>query len=110
MRYLARAAALMAALTGSGAGAETLRSQTLEAEIARRGVTMASKEGASIGTEQVWVSLRRLNGQPVVAGDLPALVGFAEKAACGTRTVMVSLMVGAEGGAGQFEVLCARGE
>jgi len=110
MRHLAGVGALIAALAPVAAGAETLRSENLEAEIARRGVEVTSKEGASIGAEQVWVSLRRLNGQPVGAGDLPGLVGFAEKAACGTRTVLVSLMVGAEGGTGQFEVLCARGD
>lgn len=102
--------AVLAVLAAGAAGAETLRSQSLEAEISRRAVSMTSKTGNAIAGEQVYVALRRLDGTPIGAGQLPDYVGFAEKAACGARTVLVSLMVGAEQGGARYEVLCARGQ
>lgn len=91
------------------AGAETLRSETLELDLARRDVSMTNKAGGAIRGEQVYVTLRRLDGQPVGAGDLPEYVPFAERAACQGRQVLVSLMVGASEGAGRYEVLCSKG-
>jgi len=91
------------------AGAETLRSENLEADLTRRSVTMTSQDGSAIQGEQVYVTMRRRDGQPIGAADLPDYVGFAEKAACGDGTVLVSLMVSASEGAGRYEVLCSAG-
>ncbi|MCZ7675940.1 MAG: hypothetical protein M5U35_08825 [Roseovarius sp.] len=104
------AAVLGAGMSVSTAGAETLQSANLEAELTRRAVSMTSKEGATIAGEQVHVTMRRRDGAAIGAGDLGEYVAFAEQAACGTRTVLVSLMIGVEAGAGRYEVLCARGE
>lgn len=103
------AAILVAALVPAMAGAETLRSENLEADLTRRAVTMTSQDGGSIRGEQVYVTMRRLDGRPIGAGDLADYVGFAERAACRGRAVLVSLMVSAGGGAGQYEVLCSGG-
>jgi len=54
--------------------------------------------------------MRRLDGAAMEAADLTDYVGFAERAACGTRSVLVSLMVGVEAGAARYEVLCASAE
>lgn len=102
-------AIVAAALVPAMAGAETLRSENLQADLTRRTVTMTSQSGDAIRGEQVYVTMRRRDGQPIGAGDLPDYVGFAEKAACRDRTVLVSLMVAADGGAGQYEVLCSSG-
>ena len=100
------AAALMPAL----AAAETVRSDSLEAEMTRRAVSMPSDSGATIRGEQVYVTMRRRDGQPIGAGELDGYVPFAERAACKGRRVMVSLVTGASDGAGKYEVLCASGQ
>jgi len=91
------------------AGAETLQSDTLQADLTRRPVTMTSQEGDVIQSQQVYVTMRRRDGQPIGAGELREYVGFAEKAACQGRKVLVSLMVGVAAGAGKYEVLCGGG-
>ncbi|WP_162685497.1 hypothetical protein [Roseovarius amoyensis] len=108
MRLLAMTAAI--ALVPALAGAETLRSANLEADLTRRVVSMTSRAGAAIKGEQVYVTMRRLDGAAMEAADLTDYVGFAERAACGTRSVLVSLMVGVEAGAARYEVLCASAE
>ena len=99
---------LATALAPGLAGAETLQSENLQADLARRTVSMTSQDGAAIQGEQVYVTMRRRDGQPIGAGDLREYVGFAERAACQGKTVLVSLMVGASDGAGQYEVLCGK--
>jgi hypothetical protein len=89
------------------ARAETMRSDSLEVDLTRRAVVMTSGSGANIEAEQVYVTMRRRDGQPIGAEDLQSYVGFAETAACKGRKVMVSLLVEASGGAGKYEVLCA---
>ena len=103
------AAITAAVLVPASAGAETLQSENLTADLARRAVTMTSDEGAAIQGEQVYVTMRRRDGQPIGAGDLGTYVGFAEKVACQGKQVLVSLMVGASDGAGRYEVLCGKG-
>jgi len=71
---------------------------------------MTAKTGDVIQGEQVYVTMRRRSGQPIGAPQLRDYVGFAEKAACGSRDVLVSLMVGATQGVGRYEVLCASGD
>lgn len=92
------------------AAAETVRSQSLEAEMTRRGVAMTAESGKAIRGEQVYVTMRRRDDQPITAAELDRYVPFAERAACKGRAVMVSLVKGATDGAGQYEVLCAAGE
>jgi hypothetical protein len=105
------AAALAGILSlGGPVQAEVMRSETMQAELARRTVAMTSPDGASLGAEQVYVTLSRLDGQPIGVEDLPSYVGFAERAACQGRKVMVSLMVSASAGAGKYEVLCAKAQ
>lgn len=108
MKFLAMTAAM--ALVPALAGAETLRSANLEADLTRRSVSMTSKAGAAIKGEQVYVTMRRRNGTAIGAAELPSFVGFAEQMACGSRQVLVSLMVGVEDGAAHYEVLCASAE
>ena len=102
-------AILALALIPVSAGAEVLQSENLRADLIRRGVSMTSETGDAIKAEQVHVTMRRRDGQPIGAGDLNGYVGFAEKASCKGRPVMVSLILGASDGAGHFEVLCASG-
>lgn len=108
MRFLAMMAAM--ALVPAMAGAETLQSATLEADLTRRSVSMTSRTGAAIKGEQVYVTMRRRNGTAIEAAELPSFVGYAEQMACGSRQVLVSLMVGVEAGAAHYEVLCASAE
>lgn len=110
MRVLTWAAALGLGLTAAAAGAETLQSANLEAELTRRAVSMTSNDGAAIAGEQVYVTMRRRDGTAIGAGDLGDYVAFAEQAACKDRAVLVSLIVGIEDGAARYEVLCARKE
>ncbi|GAB4305397.1 MAG: hypothetical protein Kow0058_18420 [Roseovarius sp.] len=88
------------------ARAETLRSQSLEAELSRHPLSLRARSGATIAAEQVRVVLRRRDGRPIGPEMLRAYAGFAERAACGRRPALATLMVGAEGGAGHFDVLC----
>ncbi|MEQ9259992.1 MAG: hypothetical protein RIG84_12960 [Roseovarius sp.] len=108
---LTRAMALVtgAALLPGLAGAETMRSETMEADLTRRAVALSSKEGDTIRAEQVNVTLRRRDGQPIGAGEVESYVPIAERAACKGRKVLVSVIVGASEGAGRFDVLCAAG-
>lgn len=92
------------------ASAEVMRSENLEADLTRRDVAMTSREGASFGAEQVYVTLRRRDGRPIGAEDMEGFVGFAEVAACKGRKVLVSLLVSATNGEGNYEVLCAKGQ
>lgn len=101
--------AVMAVLAPAMAGAETLRSETLEVDLQRRAVALTSDEGKSIPAEQVYVTMRRIDGQPIGAENLEEYVPFAERAACKGRKVMVSVMVNAAQGAGHYDVLCASG-
>lgn len=103
------AATMALALVPAMAGAETLQSDSLQADLQRRPVSMTSKDGDTIQGQQVYVTLRRRDGQPIGADDLREYVGFAEKAACQGRKVLVSLMVSVSAGAGKYEVLCAAG-
>lgn len=103
------AVTMAVALVPVMAGAETLQSDNLQADLQRRPVSMTSKDGDTIQGQQVYVTMRRRDGQPIGVEDLRDYVGFAEKAACQGRKVLVSLMVGAADGAGQYEVLCAAG-
>lgn len=103
------AVAMAVALVPAMAGAETLQSDSLQADLKRRPVAMTSQDGDTIQGQQVYVTMRRRDGQPIGAEDMRDYVGFAEKAACQGRKVLVSLMVGAAEGAGQYEVLCAGG-
>lgn len=89
------------------AGAETLQSDSLRADLTRRTVSLTSQDGGSIRGQQVYVTLRRRDGQPIGADALQNYVGFAEKAACQGRKVLVSLIVEVAAGAGKYEVLCA---
>lgn len=98
-----------AVLVPAMAGAETLQSDNLEAELARRPVTMTSKDGDVIQGQQVYVTMRRRDGQPIGADSLRGHVGFAETAACKGGKVLVSLIVGVAAGTGKYEVLCAGG-
>ncbi|MEQ8898917.1 MAG: hypothetical protein RID23_17695 [Roseovarius sp.] len=98
---------MAALLAPAMAGAETLQSDSLEAELSRRPVTMTSQDGDVIRGQQVYVTMRRRDGQPIGEGELREYVGFAENAACRGRKVLVSLMVGVAAGAGKYEVLCA---
>lgn len=107
----ARIAAItvVASLLPGLAAAETMRSETMEAELTRRAVNMTSTEGKAIRAEQVNVTLKRRDGQPIGAGEVESYVPFAERAACKGRKVLVSVIVGATAGAGRFDVLCAAG-
>ncbi|WP_397543918.1 hypothetical protein [Roseovarius salis] len=98
---------IAAALIPAMAAAETVQSESLEAEMTRRPVAMTSDSGKAIKGEQVYVTMRRRDGQPIGTDDLETYVPFAERAACKGRGVMVSLIVGASDGAGRYEVLCA---
>lgn len=89
--------------------AETIEAGGVAAEMTRRAVSMTSDSGKAITAEQVYVTMRRRDGTPIEAETLPSYVRFAERAACGDRAVLVSVIVGAIDGAGQFEVLCAAG-
>jgi len=98
------------ALAPAVAGAETLRSASLEAELTRRAVSMTSPAGSAIAGEQVYVTMRRRDGTAIAVAELGGYVGLAEQAACGNRPVLVSLMIGVEAGEAHYEVLCARAE
>jgi len=100
---------LAAGLMPAMAAAETVQSESLEAEMTRRAVSMTSDSGKTIAAEQVYVTMRRRDDVPIMTGDLDEYVPFAERAACGDGTVLVSLVVGASDGAGRFEVLCVGG-
>ena len=98
-----------AVLAPAIAEAETLQSESLEAEMARRPVTATSQDGDVIQGQQVYVTMRRRDGQPIGPDELGGYVGFAETAACKGGKVLVSLIVGVAAGTGKYEVLCAGG-
>ncbi|WP_147094935.1 hypothetical protein [Roseovarius sp. TE539] len=103
--------AIMAALlcAAGPAAAETVRSKTYEATAERRTVTLNSDAGKSIRAEQVLIGMKRRDGNLIGDAELAQAVGFAERLACGERTVLVSLVLGVEDGLARYDVLCQSG-
>ncbi|QIE44126.1 hypothetical protein G5B38_00500 [Pseudohalocynthiibacter aestuariivivens] len=104
MKHLATFLTLLA--VGSAAQAETVRSQTYEATIERRAVSLRAQDGnGAIAAQQVLVSVGRIDGQ--AATD--AAFGFAEKVACGGAVPVVSIALGAAEGRISYDILCRTG-
>lgn len=101
-----RVAVVFGLALSTAAGAETVRSNSFEADIQRRAIAPLS-DGSPM--THLYVAVKTAAGKVPATGQMAQAASFATRAGCRNGTALSTVVAGVSEGAAQFEVLCKGG-